>query len=668
MKSIILQRHAPALLRTVIVAFAIKLWLVSDTRIISTFGPIDASNYVEHAKSIATGTWFGPYNQFTLIKVPMLALTLAAMREFGIPTLLGFSIGFTLACYAACIAIRPIVRDERGLAVIFIGMYFNPMSFGTQEWMMQRGILTSIFATFVAACCIGILIRAARSRSGLVPWFCGLGCSTTALFLTREEAIWIAPLVITLIGAFAWRAYKKARGTFVARIALVMIPIGIAVASYATILGLNETYYGWATITELQAPEFISAYNSFTRIVAPGTVRNVPAPRAALQLAYRASPAARELRTWLEGSLGDGWAKASCQFVNVCTGEIAGGWFMWALRDSAALAGHYTSGPDARAFYKRVASEIDGACDRGDIPCRHKGNTLLAAISFADAPVIEQQFIHAWRLVLGYEQRLVLPLNVEGVQSVQHDYEFVTGMTELGEGGIIYSGWLMHRPTRGITVVAADGKPQEDAVLTFHLSDDLMHAYPAYREYDQDMARFDVTTTCTTCSLAVKMFDGHSFQIPLAGSTVDFKKPGILYHLDIAKSLNIVAADAPLKFRLLGEIGDWYGALAPPLAFLALLAVAFRIVRTVSGSRAVGTEHVLFAGAFVASASLLLVGLSVINAFLFNAFYAEYMGGLFPLLPLAIGFVCAVEAHALARTIRASGFAIRLGTESNAAR
>ena len=243
MKSIILQRHAPALLRTGIVAFAIKLWLVSDTRIISTFGPIDASNYVEHAKSIATGTWFGPYNQFTLIKVPMLALTLAAMREFGIPTLLGFSIGFTLACYAACIAIRPIVRDERGLAVIFIGMYFNPMSFGTQEWMMQRGILTSIFATFVAACCIGILIRAARSRSGLVPWFCGLGCSTTALFLTREEAIWIAPLVITLIGAFAWRAYKKARGTFVARIALVMIPIGIAVASYATILGLNETYY-----------------------------------------------------------------------------------------------------------------------------------------------------------------------------------------------------------------------------------------------------------------------------------------------------------------------------------------------------------------------------------------------------------------------------------------
>ena len=668
LKSIISQRHVPILLRTAIVAFVIKLWLVSDTRIISTFAPIDASNFVEHAKSIATGKWFGTYDQFTLIKVPMLALTLAAMREFGIPTLLGFSVGFTLACYAACIAICPIVRDERTLAVIFIGMYFNPMSFGTQEWLMQRGFLTSIFATIVAASCIGIVVRTTRSRSELVPWFCGLGCSATALFLTREEAIWIAPLVLISLGAFAWRAYNMARESFVARVALVMIPIGIAIASYTTILGLNQAYYGWATVTELQAPEFISAYNSLTRIVAPGTERKVPATRAALQLAYRVSPAASELRTWLDGSLGGGWAKASCQFVNVCTGEIAGGWFMWALRDSAALAGHYTSGPDARAFYKRVASEVDGACDRGDIPCRRKGNTLLAAISFADAPVIAQQFVHAWALVLGYRQRLVLPFDAVGLQSVQHDYEFVTGMTELRESGMIYSGWLMRRQTRGIDVVAADGTPQADAVLTFHRSDDVLRAYPSYREYDQDMARFDVTTTCTTCSLAVKMADGQSLEIPLAASTVDFKKPGVLYHLDIAKSLNIVAADAPLKYWLLGEIGDCYGALVPTLAIIAMLAVAFRMVRTASGSRAVGFEHVLFAGGFVASASLLLVGLSVIDAFLFNAFFSEYMGGLFPLLPLAIGFVGAVEVHALARTIRAPGFATQLGTEFKAAR
>src|SRR6185312_9386733 len=45
--------------------------------------------------------------------------------------------------------------------------------------------------------------------------------------------------------------------------------------------------------------------------------------------------------------------------------EIAGGWFMWALRDATAAAGHATSGREAMAYYQRIADEVNAACDQG---------------------------------------------------------------------------------------------------------------------------------------------------------------------------------------------------------------------------------------------------------------------------------------------------------------
>ena len=55
---------------TIVSAFLFKLWLTSETRIIGVFAPHDHYNYIEHAKSISMGLWFGHYDQYTLIKVP----------------------------------------------------------------------------------------------------------------------------------------------------------------------------------------------------------------------------------------------------------------------------------------------------------------------------------------------------------------------------------------------------------------------------------------------------------------------------------------------------------------------------------------------------------------------------------------------------------------------
>ena len=49
--------------------------------------------------------------------------------------------------------------------------------------------------------------------------------------------------------------------------------------------------------------------------------------------------------------------------------EIRAGWFMWALRDATAQAGHYRIATEAKDFYRRMAGEIGAACDDGRLDC-----------------------------------------------------------------------------------------------------------------------------------------------------------------------------------------------------------------------------------------------------------------------------------------------------------
>ena len=100
-------------------------------------------------------------------------------------------------------------------------------------------------------------------------------------------------------------------------------------------------------------------------------------PRDAREKMYAVSPAAAELRSYMEGKLGDGWAAISCSGEQLpqCP-QIFGGFFMWALRESAMYAGHHLSAPEAKAYYGRLAHEIDTACDDGRLDCLPRRRTL----------------------------------------------------------------------------------------------------------------------------------------------------------------------------------------------------------------------------------------------------------------------------------------------------
>jgi hypothetical protein len=87
---------------------------------------------------------------------------------------------------------------------------------------------------------------------------------------------------------------------------------------------------------------------------------------------YAVSPAFAELRPFLDGDVVNGWSK-----WGPYAGRDISTHFVFALRDAVASAGYYSSGVAAAAYYRRLASEVNTACDKGLLECYGKDNSII---------------------------------------------------------------------------------------------------------------------------------------------------------------------------------------------------------------------------------------------------------------------------------------------------
>jgi hypothetical protein len=634
---------------TVGVALLLKLWLVSEIRVVPYDAPWDASNFMEHAKFILMGQWFGPYDAYTLVKGPAFPVYMALVQEFGLPLPLAHQLLYAGACLIACFAIRPL--DRRGFAapIVFVVLLFDPFTYGTMSWVTYRSQLYECAALFCVACAVGAYIRRDRSVPRIVPWLVGLGCSLAVFALTREESVWIVPAMLVSAAAWIAFAWTQRRSELRLRIAVLGIPLVIWLGANGAVALINGIKYGWATVVEMQAPEFHSAYNALARIDVPVDDRWVTVPRAARMIAYGVSPAARELRQSLdgEGSQGRTWVRVSCSQGYNCS-DIPEGWFIFAFRVAVAEAGHYKSGSDARAFYVRLAAEIDRACDGGAIRCRRKGTTLSPPILLGDIPTIGMHFLIDVQKLLTLETFQLahwpaLPTSA----ALQGDYEFVTRAT-LPSAGTTYVGWMPHERLKAIRVIDAQGNNTR-ANIAFEPSPDI-YAYflhdPLHKTEETGLARFTIVSPCSSgCSLVVTGERGDDTTVPLDMSSRSIRTPHLTLFLDsITSDSSYSNADDHLKQGALASIA-WLYRLALP--FLFVVASIQVLMRLVSRRRlAPESDHaIVFASAISGVASLLMV-LAVIDVVAFApSFVPEYVSSAVPLLLFSVSAVLAIEAE-----------------------
>lgn len=349
-----------------------KLWLATSQTVFAVGNAgHDDRLFLLLAKSLLRGEWLGPYNHFTLIKGPMYPLWIAGVFLTGIPLIPAQHLLYAAACAVFVLAIRPLLPRPWLALLLFAVLLFNPVT--CEAFVHGRILRQNIYHSLTLgtlASLAALALRRTRPLRELIPWALLAGGSLAAFWLTREEGIWLMPFLGLLWAWLLFRIWRERAPDLRRRAAVILSPLALWAAALLIVCSLNQYYYGVFATVEFKARPFMDAYGALTRVQPQPWRPYIPVSRETRERIYAVSPAFAELRPYLDGPASEGWYMPGEIFRGIPHGEheIVGGWFMWALRDAVAAAGHAHSGREAMAFYQRLADEVNAACDSGRLP------------------------------------------------------------------------------------------------------------------------------------------------------------------------------------------------------------------------------------------------------------------------------------------------------------
>ena len=316
---------------------------------------------VKEADGIISGNWLGEYNCLTLVKGAFAPLFIAFLNIIQVPFLIGQEIIYDISIIFLTLVLSKKIENKKILVIISIILLFNPIMYCSELIRVYRdGIYVSLIV-FLIALTIGLFLNRKGKIRKIVLYQIGLGFALSAIYLCREDFIWIIPYLIgTVIITICYILRDKELHNKIKRVNTYFIPICIFTISILTVMSINYKYYGVFQLNQYWGKEFKEAYGALTRIKVEEK-RKVPITREALSIAYRISPTFAELKDYLEGEEGKKWAMCG----DGDSVDIQGGWIHWAIIRAVESKGYYKDAKTANEFYRRVSDEINKACDEG---------------------------------------------------------------------------------------------------------------------------------------------------------------------------------------------------------------------------------------------------------------------------------------------------------------
>lgn len=356
-----------ALVALVVILTAVKMLVVSYQGMTALGGAeIDDSLFVRSAFYLGRGLWLGPYDWLTLSKGPGYPLWIAAVAALRMPLLFAQQVLYAFACAVLTIVMRPVLRSRGALVALYIVLLLNPIAFadGTATRVLREGIYHSL-TMLVVACAIAVWVRADRVPRRWLGWAVGLGVSGAAFWLTREEGVWLAPILLLPVATVA--TVVRSHGWSRERISASLRPWALGAAVALLLVGAvaanNQRVYGVFQTADTMSGSFVRAYGALARVESQNWERDIPVPRDVRLRVYAVSPAFARLAPSLEGTVSATWTSFGRG------SDIQGGWFMWALRDAVRRAGYYSdpqqSARPSEEFYQQIADEVNAACASG---------------------------------------------------------------------------------------------------------------------------------------------------------------------------------------------------------------------------------------------------------------------------------------------------------------
>lgn len=502
----------PAAASSAVAVFRVFVWLncflyvsVYVHRPIRLFADAqwDDRLFINLGRSLAQGQWLGHFNQFTLMKGPGYPFFLAASSWLGLS-----STAAQAAFYCASVGffawVVVALSGSRLLGtVIFVVTLWHPASFA--ERITRDAIYPGQVLLVLGLTCLG-LSRANPGSSS--RWAALAGFSLGWFWLTREEGVWILPgLAVLLLPALirSWRARVTDRHTA----GMVGVMAAVFFATQLLFRTLNWCNYGEAVGLDIKERNFVAALDALQSVVQGSPVSHVPVTRATRKRIYSVSPAFASLRGYLDPPSGAGWQGGCSPYPWTC-GDIAGGWFIWALREAAAGQGHYQSPAHAARFFGRLSSEIADACRSGKLRCRRMALPYLPQLSSAQLKEMPTSATVAAGL-LALEQP---PIGLDAAPSLGSADQ----LKDISE----FLGFPSYAPSADVPVrMSLSGwyRTQGDEWFDLQVTDRFGPVVPTvsrmdspdlvsfFRDHEAKRQRFRIEALCTSCELFFRSGD-----------------------------------------------------------------------------------------------------------------------------------------------------------------
>ena len=320
---------------------------------------------------------------------------------------------------------------------------------------------------------------------------------------------------------------------------------------------------------------------------------------------------------------------------------MRGGWFVWALRDAVALAGHYRDGVSSSAYFARVAREVGDACESGRLSCSAPGVGLM--------PALRTDYLVPWMAVLTRSVWFAGSLDgtfltLPASQNMDETTAHVT-RERMRPPRIVVSGWFLRQNAAlEISVEHPTSQLPETEVKNRLPSEDVYQLFSATGMNNPTLrnVRFTVVTNCVQgCDLVVGSSDGTwQRRWPLDALPRNIAETDIRGAIDSVNaelsSYTITPAEAKSRWRdllLLERIECLYAAIFP---WLVAGGLFFLLIGTWVRRKSPNVMLVaLLAGAAWLAAFCRLAIFSLISVTSFPAINWGYLGCVIPLVLIA---------------------------------
>jgi hypothetical protein len=635
----LLDRKDYVVAAIIIFAAIFRYWITAGFPITAfAHGVFDDALFIRLAESVVSGEWFGDYDMLTLVKAPLYSLFIAINYLLGLQFKAMEHAIYIIACVVFYLALVKASVNRYIALVVFLFLLFNPFHHNTVE----RGWFYAALTFLVVS---GLLyVIALRVKSGYVKsWHAFLlGLGIACLYLSREEMLWLYPLLLVAFGILFYIPDKPVLKRTLSRILPVLV-LGIAFPIVVVMSG-NYMKYGYWGVTDTSIDSFKPAMRKIKSVRAGDEIPFVDVTQKSFDQIYSASPTFAKLRSKLQGDLGAKWGSLMCRRKSSACGEIGGGYLFWALREALETEGYFQQVDKVEGFFSDVDFELKNACEAGQLDC----SRFVWPVRY---PIRLNRIDDYLMKIPGFVRYMVTGLNgllpgygqSMGPEDKLLVFEKLSNTTVIRPSvhdSFIVSGWLLSDSAEKYLAIVP--KPFGAYTNRFSLkaSKDVQDHYP--ENIHAGLSRFSVEGPCINrqCEFLIK---SGGQQVLLNESLIrpgaDLEQDGLHLHIDSVERVLRKSQSSKLmewKAAVFKKIGAIYNSTLAPLSLLAFLVFLY----VCHAFWFKGYRNILLAGAIMAFLGI-FARLGVLA--LFDDFTQQALIGqirhFIPIMPLLLMFI-----------------------------